>query len=180
MMPCVNLPLTSARHARGSLAGMDWLAELYANTMNIIHYMHDRYDYERLEMALHDTFIRRFIAFGVRSGLDPPALCPLPRASSLTFASRACVCACVCSGLSVVTDSLSAIKYAKVTPIRNDKGIAVDFKVRGLVCWWVCRRGFLLAMQPGGSHFDYHRPILIDICFSQSKVTLLRFSGIVD
>ncbi|GFH09471.1 uncharacterized protein HaLaN_04619 [Haematococcus lacustris] len=81
-------------------AGMEWLAGMYCNTMNVIHYMHDKYNYERLQMALHDTHVRRLLAFGI-------------------------------SGFSVVTDSLSAIKYAKVTPILNDKGITVDFKVEG-------------------------------------------------
>lgn len=73
---------------------------LYCNTMNIIHYMHDKYDYERVQMALHDTFVRRLLAFGI-------------------------------SGLSVVADSLSAIKHAKVTPVYDDKGLMVDFKVEG-------------------------------------------------
>eukprot|EP01025_Chloroclados_australasicus_P031470 TRINITY_DN317_c0_g1_i5.p1 TRINITY_DN317_c0_g1~~TRINITY_DN317_c0_g1_i5.p1 ORF type:complete len:924 (-),score=121.24 TRINITY_DN317_c0_g1_i5:417-2936(-) len=80
--------------------GLEWLSSLYANTMNIIHYMHDKYDYERLQMALHDSKVRRLLAFGM-------------------------------SGLSVVADSLSAIKHAKVTPVRNEKGIAVDFKIEG-------------------------------------------------
>ncbi|GIL85212.1 hypothetical protein Vretifemale_13792 [Volvox reticuliferus] len=80
--------------------GMEWLASLYANTMNVIHYMHDKYDYERLQMALHDTFVRRLLAFGI-------------------------------SGLSVVTDSLSAIKYAKVTPVYDERGLMVDFIVDG-------------------------------------------------
>ena len=62
---------------------MDWLTELYANTMNIIHFMHDKYNYERVMMALHDSHVRRLLAFGV-------------------------------AGLSVITDSLSAMKYAKV------------------------------------------------------------------
>ncbi|GFR39730.1 hypothetical protein Agub_g211 [Astrephomene gubernaculifera] len=80
--------------------GMEWLATLYANTMNVIHYMHDKYDYERLQMALHDTHVRRLLAFGI-------------------------------SGLSVVADSLSAIKHAKVTPVYDERGLMVDFKVEG-------------------------------------------------
>lgn len=79
---------------------MEWLAGLYINTLNIIHYMHDKYCYESIEMALHDTKILRTMATGI-------------------------------AGLSVVTDSLSAIKYAKVKPIRDENGIAVDFEVEG-------------------------------------------------
>lgn len=79
---------------------LDWLSKLYINTLNIIHYMHDKYCYERIEMALHDEDIVR-------------------------------TCACGLAGLSVVCDSLSAIKYAKVRPIRNEQGIAVDFDVEG-------------------------------------------------
>lgn len=79
---------------------LDWLAEVYANTMNVIHYMHDKYDYERLQMALHDTYVRRLMAYGM-------------------------------AGLSVVADSLSAIKYAKVFPVYDDKGIMVDFRHEG-------------------------------------------------
>ena len=79
---------------------MEWLAGLYVNTLNIIHYMHDKYCYERLEMALHDKEIVRTMATGI-------------------------------AGLSVVADSLSAIKFAKVRPIRNEKGIAVDFQIEG-------------------------------------------------
>ena len=79
---------------------LDWLSKLYINTLNIIHYMHDKYCYERIEMALHDEDIVR-------------------------------TCACGLAGLSVVCDSLSAIKYAKVRPIRNEQGIAVDFEVEG-------------------------------------------------
>ncbi|AQR77381.1 formate C-acetyltransferase [Paenibacillus larvae] len=79
---------------------MEWLAKLYVNTLNIIHYMHDKYCYERIEMALHDREILRTMACGV-------------------------------AGLSVVADSLSAIKYAKVRPIRNEQGIAVDFEIEG-------------------------------------------------
>lgn len=79
---------------------LQWLAELYVNTLNVIHYMHDKYAYESLQMAFHDIHVERIFATGI-------------------------------AGLSVVADSLSAIKYAKVTPIRNEEGIAVDFKVEG-------------------------------------------------
>ena len=79
---------------------LDWLSKLYINTLNIIHYMHDKYCYEKLEMALHDEDILR-------------------------------TCACGLAGLSVVCDSLSAIKYAKVRPIRNEMGVAVDFVTEG-------------------------------------------------
>ncbi|WP_123040374.1 formate C-acetyltransferase [Cohnella candidum] len=79
---------------------LEWLAKLYMNTLNVIHYMHDKYSYERLEMALHDTEILRTMACGI-------------------------------AGLSVVADSLSAIRYATVRPIRNDKGLAVDFEIEG-------------------------------------------------
>ncbi|MDX1260481.1 formate C-acetyltransferase [Exiguobacterium sp. K1] len=79
---------------------LDWLAELYVNTLNVIHFMHDKYSYERLEMALHDPEILRTMACGI-------------------------------AGLSVVADSLSAIRYATVSPIRDADGIAVDFKIEG-------------------------------------------------
>ena len=79
---------------------MEWLAKLYVNALNVIHYMHDKYCYERIEMALHDRDILRTMACGI-------------------------------AGLSVATDSLSAIKYAKVKPIRNENGIAVDFEIEG-------------------------------------------------
>ena len=79
---------------------MTWLAELYVNTLNVIHYMHDKYCYEAIEMALHDTKVRRFFATGI-------------------------------AGLSCAADSLSAIKYAKVYPIRNEDGIVVDFRIEG-------------------------------------------------
>ena len=79
---------------------MDKLAEIYVNTMNTIHYMHDKYAYEASQLALHDPDVHRFIAFGV-------------------------------AGLSIVADSLSAIKYAKVKPIRNEEGIAIDFEIEG-------------------------------------------------
>ena len=79
---------------------MEWLAGLYVNTLNLIHYMHDKYSYEAIEMALHDTKVGRFFATGI-------------------------------AGLSCAVDSLSAIKYAKVTPIRNEHGIIVDFKTEG-------------------------------------------------
>ncbi len=79
---------------------MDWLAKTYINALNIIHYMHDKYCYERIEMALHDKEIVRTMACGV-------------------------------AGLSVATDSLSAIKYAKVKAIRNEEGLVVDYEVEG-------------------------------------------------
>jgi formate C-acetyltransferase len=80
--------------------GMEWLAALYCNTMNSIHYMHDKYNYETLEMALHDTEVRRLLAFGV-------------------------------SGFSVLADSLSAIKHAKVFPVYDERNIMTDFKIEG-------------------------------------------------
>ena len=78
----------------------DWLSKLYINTLNIIHFMHDKYCYEKIQMALHDDQIYR-------------------------------TCACGIAGLSVVTDSLSAIKYAKVKPIRDERGLAVDYQIEG-------------------------------------------------
>ena len=77
-----------------------WLCRLYVNTMNVIHYMHDKYAYEKIQMALHDTDVHRFMAFGV-------------------------------AGLSVLADSLSAIKYAEVRPIRDENGVIVDFETIG-------------------------------------------------
>ena len=80
---------------------MDWVAKVYVDALNIIHYMHDKYSYEALEMALHDQEILRTMACGI-------------------------------AGLSVVADSLSAIKYAKVKPIRNEDGLAVDYEIDGV------------------------------------------------
>lgn len=79
---------------------MEWVSRVYINALNVIHYMHDKYSYESLEMALHDKDVIRTMACGI-------------------------------SGFSVVADSLSAIKYAKVKPIRNEEGIAVDFEIEG-------------------------------------------------
>jgi formate C-acetyltransferase len=79
---------------------MDWLARVYVNAMNIIHYMHDKYAYERLEMALHDYAPLRTMAFGI-------------------------------AGLSVVADSLSAIRYAKVLVIRDETGLVIDYRTEG-------------------------------------------------
>ncbi len=81
-------------------AMMEWLAGLYVNTLNVIHYMHDKYCYEKLQMALHDRDVKRYFATGI-------------------------------AGLSVVADSLSAIKYAKVKVIRDEDGIITDYEVEG-------------------------------------------------
>ena len=79
---------------------MDWLARVYVSALNIIHYMHDKYAYERIQVALHDRDVRRYFATGI-------------------------------AGLSCVADSLSAIKYAKVYPIRNEQGIVVSYRTEG-------------------------------------------------
>ncbi|NLL71998.1 MAG: formate C-acetyltransferase [Clostridiales bacterium] len=79
---------------------LDWLSELYINTLNVIHYMHDKYNYERLQMALHDMEVMRTEACGI-------------------------------AGLSVVADSLSAIKHAKVKVVRNEEGLATDYEIEG-------------------------------------------------
>ncbi|MCL2188133.1 MAG: formate C-acetyltransferase [Defluviitaleaceae bacterium] len=79
---------------------LDWLAQLYISTLNIIHYMHDKYNYESLQMALHDMEVLRTHACGI-------------------------------AGLSVVVDSLSAIKHAKVKAVRNETGLVVDYKIEG-------------------------------------------------
>ena len=79
---------------------LDWLADLYVDTLNVIHYMHDKYAYERLEMALHDYPVHRFMACGI-------------------------------AGLSVAADSLSAIKHARVQVLRDETGLAVDYRVEG-------------------------------------------------
>ena len=79
---------------------LDYVAELYVDTINIIHYMHDKYAYEASQMALHDGNVERLTAFGM-------------------------------AGISVVADSLSAIKFAKVTPVRDENGVTVDFNVEG-------------------------------------------------
>ncbi len=79
---------------------MEWLAKVYVNALNIIHYMHDKYAYERIQMALHDRDVKRYFATGI-------------------------------AGLSVVADSLSAIKYAKVKCIRNEQGVVVSYETEG-------------------------------------------------
>ena len=98
-------PLTGDTLDYNEVAGrfsvyLSWLCNLYVNTMNIIHYMHDKYAYEKLQMAWHDTDVTRFMAFGV-------------------------------AGLSVAADSLSAIRYAKVHPVRDENGYIVDFRTEG-------------------------------------------------
>ena len=79
---------------------IEWLCRLYVNTVNIIHFMHDKYAYEKVQMALHDTEVGRFMAFGI-------------------------------AGLSVVADSLSAIKFANVHPVKDENGFIVDFETTG-------------------------------------------------
>ena len=79
---------------------LEWASRLYVNTMNSIHYMHDKYAYEKIQMALHDTKVERLMAFGI-------------------------------AGFSVAVDSLSALRYAKVVPIRREDGVIVDFEVEG-------------------------------------------------
>jgi len=79
---------------------MKWLANVYVNSLNIIHYMHDKYSYERIQMALHDKEVKRYFATGI-------------------------------AGLSVVADSLSAIKFAKVKVIRDENNLAIDYKIEG-------------------------------------------------
>ncbi len=79
---------------------MEWLADVYVNSLNIIHYMHDKYAYERIQMALHDREVKRYFATGI-------------------------------AGLSVVADSLSAIKYAKVKVLRDEDGLATDYEIEG-------------------------------------------------
>jgi len=79
---------------------LEWMCRLYVNTMNCIHYMHDKYAYEKIQMALHDSKVERLMAFGV-------------------------------AGLSVIADSLSAIKYAKVKPLYDENGLIVDFDIQG-------------------------------------------------
>ena len=79
---------------------LEKVARIYSDAMNIIHYMHDKYAYEAIQMALHDTNVRRLMAYGV-------------------------------AGFSVAVDSLSAIKYAKVKPVRDENGIAIDFEIEG-------------------------------------------------
>jgi len=95
-----NEPLDYAEVVKKYEQMMEWLANVYVNTLNLIHYMHDKYSYEALEMALHDSKVGRFFATGI-------------------------------AGLSCAVDSLSAIKYAKVTPVRNEFGLISDYNIEG-------------------------------------------------
>ena len=99
-MPPLDGPLDYRTVRKRFLAYLDWVAGWYVKAMNIIHCMHDRYAYEKVQMALHDTDVKRLMAFGI-------------------------------AGLSVTVDSLSAIRYARVTPVRDARGLAVDFTVEG-------------------------------------------------
>lgn len=102
--PCLDLPVGEYLEFESVLANFKaniaWLAHIYVNTMNTIHYMHDKYAYEKIQMALHDTYVKRWMAFGI-------------------------------AGISVVADSLSAIKYAKVKPIRDASGLTTGFDILG-------------------------------------------------
>ncbi len=98
--PFDEKPLVYSEVLKAYKEYLSWMAHLYVNTMNVIHYMHDKYAYERLMMSLHDTNVERLMAFGV-------------------------------SGMSVAVDSLSAIKYARVTPIKDSRGLITDFKAEG-------------------------------------------------
>ncbi|MDR2201618.1 MAG: formate C-acetyltransferase [Clostridiales bacterium] len=98
--PMTEGPLDYGKVKERYFKYIDWLSETYVNTMNIIHYMHDKYAYEKLQMALHDTFVERLMAFGA-------------------------------AGISVAADSLSAIKYARVTPVADETGLIVDYKTEG-------------------------------------------------
>ena len=100
MEPMTGAPLAFDKVMERFDIYIDWLSRLYVNTMNVIHYMHDKYAYEKTQMALHDTDVHRFMAFGI-------------------------------AGLSVVADSLSAIKYASVMPKTNENGFIVDFETAG-------------------------------------------------
>lgn len=98
--PCTGEYLDYDDVMKKYTAMMQWLAGVYVNALNIIHYMHDKYSYERLQMALHDRHVRRWFATGI-------------------------------AGFSVVADSLSAIKYAKVKPVRDERGLVTDYIVEG-------------------------------------------------
>jgi len=101
VMPAVGEGVLDYEEVRHRLEYyMGWIAGEYVDTMNVIHFMHDKYAYEKLQLALHDTDVERVMAFGV-------------------------------AGLSVITDSLSAIKHAKVTPVFGENGLIVDFKTEG-------------------------------------------------
>lgn len=100
-MPILSVPVLDYETVMSRLQlYIKWICQLYVNTNNVIHYMHDKYNYEKLQMGFHDTKVERLMAFGI-------------------------------AGLSVLVDSLSAIRYAEVVPVYNNHGLVVDYEISG-------------------------------------------------